>query len=48
MIVVTNWGKVADFATFHYIAEHYIEEVEKKRMDQLAYLIVVASIVSVD
>ena len=45
MAVVTNWGKVVDFSTFHYIAEHCIEEAEKKKMDQLAYLIVVATIV---
>ena len=48
MAVVTNWGKVADFATFHYIVEHYTEETEKKRMDQLAYLFVVAAIVGAD
>ena len=41
---MTNWGKVVDFAPFHYISEHYIEEVERKKMDQLAYLIVVAAI----
>ena len=48
MAVVTNWGKVADFSTFHYIVEHYTEETEKKRMDQLEYLFVVAAIVSTD
>ena len=48
MAVVTNWGKVVDFSTFHYIAEHCIEEVEKKKIDQLAYLIVVAAIVGTD
>ena len=48
MAVVTNWGKVVDFATFHYIAEHCIEEAEKKKMDQLAYLIVMAAIVGAD
>ena len=45
---MTNWGKVADFSTFHYIAKHYIKEAEKKKTDQLAYLIVVAAIVDAD
>jgi len=48
MVVVTNWGKVADFATFHYITEHYTEEIEKKRMDQQAYLFFVATIDGAD
>lgn len=33
MATVTNRGKVANFATFHYSAEHYTKETEKKRMD---------------
>ena len=45
---MTNWGKVVDFATFHYIDEHYNEEDEKKRMDKLAYLIFLAAIVGAD
>ena len=45
---MTNWGRVADFCTFHYIAKHYTKETEKKRMDQLAYLFVVATIVGAD
>ena len=48
MAVMTNWGKVVDFSTFHYIAKHCIEEAEKKKMDQLAYLIVMAAIVGAD
>ena len=48
IIVVTNWGKVVDFATLHYIVENYIEEAKRKRMDPLAYLIVVAAIVGAD
>ena len=43
MAAVTSWGKVANSTTFHYIAEYYIEETEKKRMDQQAYLFVVAT-----
>lgn len=34
MATVTNWGKVANFATFHYIAENYTEETERNRMDR--------------
>ena len=48
MAVVANWKRVVDFATFHYIVEHYTEETEKKRMDQWAYMFVVATIDSVD
>ena len=47
MAVVTNWGKVVDFATSHYNVEYYIEEA-KKKMDHLAYLIVAAAIVGAD
>ena len=47
MAVVTNRGKVVDFSTSHYIAEHYIEEAENK-MDHLAYLMVAAAIVGAD
>lgn len=48
MAVVTSCGKVAYFATFHYITKHYTEETEKKRMDQWAYLFVVAMIGDTD
>ena len=48
MAAVANWGRAANFATFHYIAEHYTEETEKKRMDQWAYLSVVAAIDDAD
>ena len=41
-------GKVVDFSTFNYIVEHCIEEAKKKKMDQLAYLIVVVAIVGAD
>ena len=47
MVVVTNYGKVVDFATSHYIVKHYTEEAENK-MDHLAYLMVVATIVGAD
>ena len=43
MVAMTSWGKVAKSATFHYIVEHYTEETERKRMDQWAYLFVVAA-----
>jgi len=44
MVVVTSSGRVADFATLYYITEHDIAEAQKKKMDQMAYLVVVASI----
>ena len=47
MDVVTNWGKVVDFSTSHYMVEYYIEEDENK-MDHLAYQIVAVAIVGAD
>lgn len=43
MVVVTSWRKVANSANFHDTTEHYIEEAEKRRMDQWAYLFVVTT-----
>ena len=45
---MTNWGKVVDFSTFHYIFEHFIKEVENKKMDQSLYLIFMAVIIGTD
>ena len=39
---------MANFSTFHYILEHYTEEIEKKRMDYWVYLFVVVAIDGVD
>ena len=44
MAVVTNQERVIGSATFHYTVEHYIEA--EKKMDHLAYLMVVAATVS--
>ena len=48
MVVVTSLGRVTDFATLYYIAEHDIEEAGKKKMDQRAYLVVMATIDGAD
>ena len=48
MVVVTNLERVANFATLYYIAEHDITEAGKKKMDQRAYLVVVAAIDGAD
>lgn len=48
-MVVTNWRNMVSFATwFSGIVEHYIEEAEKKRMGQWAYLFVILATGGVD
>lgn len=48
MVVVTSLKRGADFATFYYIPEHDIVEVGKNKMDQTAYLVVMAAIDGAD
>jgi len=48
MIIMTNLGREVDFSTLYYIVEHDIVEAKKKNMGLKKYLIVSATIDSVD
>ena len=48
MFAVTNSGREVDFATLYYIVEHDIVEAGKRKTDQRTYLIIMATIDSID